>query len=609
VSKFLDKTKDLLGAAAGNGNKKTNFLTGALILALAGIICRVLGVILRIPLTNIVGNFGMGLYQMVFPLYALLLIISSAGVPVAISKMIAREKVDGNMKQAKRVLLNALILLGAIGAIFSALFIVFSTPIAALQGNRDVGIIYIAIAPSVFLVCIISALRGYFQGLQNMVPTAVSQIIEQLIKMTVGITLAAILIQSSVVMAVFGAIIAVTASEAVALTYLVIIFFVSRKKQTEDNQPLDKKSETQDKSEIDTAENKEATVLLEWHGAFNNRKTINGGHKKSLEEALSDPQLVQLMEQDQSGGKAGPVSTKIGIDFKLMWQILKQSLPITLMASVFPLILVFDSLVIINLLKGAGASGQIATQLYGIQSGAVHTLINWPAVIGVALATAVVPTVTSLLKQQKADELRTKCALAIKLSIIIAVFFVAFYLFFADKIIDLLYHNAFKDNAEHFRIAVNLLKIESAMIVLMGVSQVFTAMMQASDKAYLPLIALIVGGVAKIAFELFFVPAPMGIYAVSISNVICFGLAAVLNTVFALRIVKIRSHLGGVVLKLVLHIVAYLGFLFALTLIIPDGRWWLILIGVLAFVFYTILVLCLKLFDKSEKKVFNQLGK
>jgi len=518
-------------------DKKSKFLKGAAILAAAGIVCRVLGVIFRIPLTNIVGNFGMGLYQMVFPLYALLLIVSSAGVPVAISKMIARKDAStrGDV-HAKKILFNALILLGIIGLLISALFTVFAYQIAALQGNKTVGIIYIAIAPSVFLVCVISAFRGYFQGLQNMVPTAVSQIMEQSVKMAVGITLAIILIPRGVEWAVFGAILAVTVSEVAALLYLMLIYC--------------KRS-----------------------GFFERAKTKGG----------------------------------LSFDRKIMKEILKQSLPITAMASVFPLILVFDSLVIINLLKAAGKNGEEATQLFGIQSGTVHTLINMPAVMGVALATAVVPAISSLLKAGKQEEMRTHATLAIKLTVLISIFFVIFYLLFASQIIDLLYRSAFRDNPAHFKIAARLLKIESAMILLMGISMVFAAMLQAADRSKLPLIALAVGGGAKVAFELAFITTPLGIYAVSISNVICFGISSVLNTIFALRRFKIKGKFLRVWLKLVILVAGYLPGLWVLGIIMPEGRWWVIPAGILAVFSYILLIFLLKMFDVSEKKVFNSI--
>jgi len=263
--------------------------------------------------------------------------------------------------------------------------------------------------------------------------------------------------------------------------------------------------------------------------------------------------------------------------------------------------------VIINLLKVAGSSGKEATQLFGIQSGAVHTLINLPAVIGVALATAVVPAISKLLKQDKQKEMRTHAGLAVKLSVIVSIFFVVFYLLFASRIIDLLYHDAFKDNEEHFRIATHLLKIESAMILLMGISMVFSAMLQAADRSKLPLIALAIGGGAKVIFELIFITTPMGVYAVSISNVICFCVAAVLNTIFALRTFKLKGKFMRVGAKVVALTLGYLAALWVLGAVIPTGRWWLILIGGVGAVFFGIFVFFLKMFDKSEQNVIKLL--
>jgi len=203
--------------------------------------------------------------------------------------------------------------------------------------------------------------------------------------------------------------------------------------------------------------------------------------------------------------------------------------------------------------------------------------------------------------------MRTHAALAIKLAVFIAIFFVVFYLMFAHRIIDLLYHGAFSDNEEHFKIAARLLRIESAMILLMGISMVFAAMLQAADRSKLPLIALGIGGGVKVIFELIFITTKMGIYAVSISNVICFGLAAAVNTFFALRRFKIRGKFMRVALKVIALTVGYLAALFVCAWVIPGGRWWLILIGIIGTVFYILLVFLLNLFDVSEKKVFNNI--
>jgi len=497
--------------------QKHGFLTGAAVLAVAGISCRVIGVIIRIPLANIVGNYGMGIYQMVFPLYALLLIISSAGVPVAISKMVARE---GNTTESRRILLNAVILLGFIGAIVSALFVIFSFQIAAFQGHRAVGVIYIAIAPSVFLVCVIAAFRGYFQGLQNMVPTGLSQIIEQTVKLIFALLLAFLFIKISVVWAVFGAILAVTLSEIVALGFLVVLYLCSKK-----------------------------------------------------------------------GGRGGERSThKTKVSFKLMVEILKQSVPITLMSAVFPLILVIDSMFVIKMLAAGGAEHTTATQLFGIQSGAVHTLINLPAVLAIAIATAVVPTVSALLKAQKTDELRKKMSLSVAITVVISLFFTAFYMAFPTQIIDLLYHGAFREAPEQLKLATNLMRIESALIFLMGLSAVFTAMLQGADKSKLPLVALLIGGVAKLIFQFALIKSPLGIYAVSLGNVLCFSIAAALNTIFALRYIKIKSGLISNLSRFVFMALVFMLSMRFLVIVMPTKSVWVLLSGAVAAILYAILL-------------------
>ena len=518
--------------------KLNGFLTGAAILALAGIICRLLGVVIRIPLTNIVGNFGMGLYQMVFPLYSLLLIVSSAGVPVAISKMVAAAA--DNKKECRRILLNAIILLGFIGLIVSALFMIFSYQIAGLQGNRDVGIIYFAIAPSVFLVCIISAFRGYFQGMQNMIPTAASQIIEQLVKVAAGVTMAVLFIKISIVWAVFGAILAVTISEAVALLFLIIMYLFSLR-------------------------------------------------NKSAPHSAKTPRAAKSR----------------AFSFPLMWQILKQSAPVTLMASVFPLILVLDSMLIINMLKSAGVEHAEATKMYGISSGTVHTLINLPAVLGVAVATAVVPAVSSLLKQEKIGELRQKMALAVKITLLISIFFAAFYLAFADKLIDLLYHGAFKDNEAHFKLATQLLKIESILILFIGISSVFTAMLQGAGKAKFPLIALGIGGVLKIAIQFSLIKTSVGIYAVSLGNVVCFTVAAILNTIFALHFIKIKKGITSNTAKFIGLAASFTFVMLLLAHLMPQNRWWVLLSGAISMAIYLILVATFQFLGFNKNNVGN----
>lgn len=209
--------------------KGKKMLSGALVLGVAAFIAKLLGAIYRIPLTKIIGSAGLGLYQMVFPVYALLLDFSGAGVPNAMAKLISAHKGAGKEIYARKLLKKSLVFFSALGAALSLLTAVFSKSIAAAQGNADAAYAYLFLAPSVFLVCIICCFRGYFQGFMNMTPTAFSQIAEQVVKLAAGLFLANLFLPD-IKKAAAGATLAITLSELVALAGLVLIYALKRKR-------------------------------------------------------------------------------------------------------------------------------------------------------------------------------------------------------------------------------------------------------------------------------------------------------------------------------------------------------------------------------------------
>jgi len=187
---------------------------GAAIIAVGGFIVKVIGAVYRVPLTNLIGAEGIGLYQMVFPLYCAMLTVSSTGIPTALSRLISKspEKADGYLSRS-------LFLFGTIGAVGSVIMFVLGGFFARLQGDSAAAWCYRAISPSVFLVSVISCYRGYFQGKSNMVPTAISQIAEQAVKAAVGLLLC-YFFRGSVALSAALAAVAVTLSEAGACVYL-----------------------------------------------------------------------------------------------------------------------------------------------------------------------------------------------------------------------------------------------------------------------------------------------------------------------------------------------------------------------------------------------------
>lgn len=213
--------------------KLKHALTGAGILAAAGAVAKFLGLIYRLPLTAILGGEGMGLYQMVFPLYTLLLTIAGGGLPVAISRTVAVNLSEGKHKTAESTALVSLVSLSAIGGALAVLLFILASPIAIIQGNAAASDCYKAISPSVFLVCPLAVLRGYYQGKGNMLPSAITQIVEQTVKLIAGLTLAYALLPSGIAAAAAGAALGVTISELVALLSVLIPYLATRRKTAE----------------------------------------------------------------------------------------------------------------------------------------------------------------------------------------------------------------------------------------------------------------------------------------------------------------------------------------------------------------------------------------
>ncbi|TKI56590.1 polysaccharide biosynthesis protein [Brevibacillus antibioticus] len=162
--------------------KKSHFLAGALILAIAGILSKVIGMFYRIPLQEIVGDRGLGLYQEVYPLYLTFLILATAGVPVALSRVIAEALAEGKQGSIGQILARSMVMMGAIGLVLFGLLYISSPLIAKLMGNPHLIEPIRAISMSLLFVPLIAVIRGFFYGHQKMLFVGLSQIVEQTLR-------------------------------------------------------------------------------------------------------------------------------------------------------------------------------------------------------------------------------------------------------------------------------------------------------------------------------------------------------------------------------------------------------------------------------------------
>ncbi|MCR4432296.1 MAG: polysaccharide biosynthesis protein [Tepidanaerobacteraceae bacterium] len=211
--------------------KKNSFLKGALILTVAGFVVKLLGAVYRIPLALMIKDEGMGLYQMAYPIYVTLLSISTAGLPTAISKMVAEDVAIGRYKNAYRIFRVAVAVLASVGIILTLGLIAGAEILSTrILGNPKAIYPIISIAPAIFFVSIMSSFRGFFQGLQDMTPSAVSQVAEQLGRVVAVFVLATWLLPRGVEYAAAGAAFGPVVGALSGLGILLVVY-VNRKNE------------------------------------------------------------------------------------------------------------------------------------------------------------------------------------------------------------------------------------------------------------------------------------------------------------------------------------------------------------------------------------------
>lgn len=424
--------------------KKNNFLSGALILSVGGILAKIFSAIYRIGLTRILGGEGIGLYQLIFPLYSLCVVITTAGLPMAISKVISRYK-DCQSNIIKKCLRTTMLISLFIGLILAG----FSKPLANLQGANDIWICYLILAPTIMIISATSVFRGYFQGLGYFAPSTVSNVSEQFVKLVVGLVASLVLIKASLIMAIIGAVVSIVVSEIISL--LILILYLKKK-------PL--------KNNVTACE----------------------------------------------------ISTK---------QIFKDVLPITLTNVILPISSFIDSVLVVNLLA-INFSKQMSIFMYGVESGAVGSLISLPTIFSFAIASVLLP---SLSTNSRVQNKTYKLALGLKIVLIITIPCVICFALIPDKLIEILYSNNLSGyGVEGLNMAFRLLTISGFGVVFLAINQLYSSCLQAIDKRYATVRNLIIAVVVKFVIELIFMPSSMiNIYALAIGNTSCYITAMALN--------------------------------------------------------------------------------
>ncbi len=212
-------------------NTANKFIQGAVILSAAGLISKLMGFGYRIVLPRVIGDQGIALYQLAYPIYTTLLVVSRSGIPVALAKMISDRIARNEYRSAFRIFKVGRKLSVLIGGFFFVLMLIMAAPVVnILRWDSRALYTILAISPAVFFVSIMATYRGFFQGLQDMVPTAYSQVVEQFVRMTTMIILVYLLIPHGVGLAAAGATFGAVTGSIAGLLILFYIYYRRRKK-------------------------------------------------------------------------------------------------------------------------------------------------------------------------------------------------------------------------------------------------------------------------------------------------------------------------------------------------------------------------------------------
>ncbi|MDP9729754.1 putative polysaccharide biosynthesis protein [Alicyclobacillus tolerans] len=216
--------------------KRRGFVHGAMLLAGAAMLSKLLGSVYTIFLQNIIGDHGMGLFQMAYPVYSTLLAVATAGFPVAVSKLVAEELAQGHTQAARRTYQISAFFLCVLGVFAFLVLYIFAHTWAKIAGDPSATLAIRAISPALLIVPLLSAMRGYLQGHEWMEPTAVSQVMEQLVRVITILALSIYFMQAGFGAATAAAGAAFGAVTGAAAGLLTMMFYRRR-------QPVSKMSD------------------------------------------------------------------------------------------------------------------------------------------------------------------------------------------------------------------------------------------------------------------------------------------------------------------------------------------------------------------------------
>lgn len=517
-------------------SKPNTFFGGAAILAVGILVVKLIGMFYKIPLLNIIGEQGSADFNNAYNIYSVLLTISTAGLPVAVSKLVSEADALGRRNQVRRTFRLALALFLILGVLSFLVMFFGSEQLAGLMNDSMAAPGIRALAPAVICVGCLSAFRGYAQGHGNMTPTAVSQIIEALCKLTVGLGLAYWLVGhgADASHAAAGAITGVTVGTIVALAYMLMNFLITRSQEPQlaDDQPDEpstilkhllmiavpitiSSSMVGIVTVIDTSlvqgqlqrallENQDTWTLYQDFVDFASLKEA----LSAWQAALPDGSAVSMSLLDQYAAQAEALRDQQSALTDL------QSASLELHA----------------------ALENISRTLYGNYSGALN-IYNLPTSLMAAVTAAVIPAVSGALARRDRRGAGRITGSALRISALAACPMAVGLFVLGEPIMALIFPNL------NPQLAGPLLSTLGLATLFVCMMLVCNSVLQAHGFVSLPVIIMVAGGVVKIITNYNVVIQPtIGIYGAPMGNILCFALCMTLDLVVMSRVLPRRPR-------------------------------------------------------------------
>jgi stage V sporulation protein B len=465
---------------------KQTFIQGALILMMANMIVKGIGAIFRIPIFNLIGGEGWAYYQAAYSIYVYFFAISTAGLPIAISRMIAVANMNNNHAEEKKIFRLSLLIFIIVGIIGTSLMALASRSYAEVIGISESYHSILVLAPTLFFVCITAAFRGYFQGKQNMIPTAVSEIIESLGKLIIGVTAALYAIRMGYELYIVAAF---TVSGLTVGVFIGVIFLSITKL-------LMRKAEHTSHTSI---------KLI-------NNKTENRTDKKDR------PEEKKLKTAARKNGE-------------IVREIIKIALPITLSAAILSFSGLVDTFLMTRRLIVAGLPGELAIKIFGEYSAQAISVFNFPNVLVIPFAVSIIPVISMAFADNNKKVIKSTVESTFRVVSIIAMPCAFGIATMSKPILNLLFTN--KEAVE--RIAP-MLSILAFAIVLVAMVAVTNSMLQAQKQERKTIVSTGCGIIVKIVASYILIAIPeINRFGTPMSTVLCYFTIMSINFYFLVK--------------------------------------------------------------------------